>query len=82
MYGIVLAMVNGNSREDSTGGNHAQYIGIGFTLLSILAIPAALGFFLDRLLNTLPLFLLLGLGIGFIAEMYYVYLILQRTGGQ
>lgn len=75
-------MANGNSRRDSTGGSPAQYVGIGFTLLSILAIPAALGFFLDRLLNTLPLLLLLGLGIGFVAEMYYIYLILQRTGGQ
>lgn len=77
-----MAMANGNSRENSTGGNHAQHIGIGFTLLSILAIPAVLGFFLDRLLNTLPLLLLLGLGVGFVAEMYYIYLILQKTGGQ
>ena len=75
-------MANDDSRGDNTGGNSAQYVGVGFTLISILAIPAVFGFFLDRLLNTLPLLLLLGLGIGFVAEMYYIYLILQRTGGQ
>ena len=75
-------MVNGDSRREDTDSNYAQYIGIGFTLLSILAIPTAAGFFLDGLLNTLPLMLLVGVGVGFAAEMYYIYWILQRTGGR
>lgn len=77
-----MGMADSNSRRNDTGADYAQYIGIGFTLLSTLAIPGIIGFLLDGLLNTLPLLLLVGLGIGFVAEMYYIYRILQRTGGE
>lgn len=77
-----MVMVDSNSRRDGTRADYAQYIGIGFTLFSILVVPGIVGFFLDGLLNTLPLLLLVGLGIGFIGEMYYIYRILQRTGDE
>ena len=38
----------------------------------------AIGFFVDKRLGTLPLFLLVGLGIGFAGALYYVYLALKK----
>jgi ATP synthase protein I len=35
------------------------------------------GFFVDRWLGTLPLFLLVGLVLGFVAGLFYVYRALQ-----
>lgn len=46
----------------------------------ILAVLTTGGFFLDRILGTLPLFLLMGLGGGFAASLYYVYLALKSLG--
>ncbi len=46
----------------------------------ILAVLTAGGFFADKILGTLPLFLLLGLGIGFAGSLYYVYLALKELG--
>lgn len=43
-----------------------------------LVFPAGLGYLLDGLLGTVPLFLLLGLALGFAAGLYYVYLALKR----
>lgn len=42
-----------------------------------IAIPSALGYFVDSLLGTIPLFLLVGVVIGFAGGLYYVYRSLQ-----
>ena len=47
----------------------------------IFTLPTVVGFFLDGLLDTLPLFLLVGLAVGFAGGMYYVYRALQKLGG-
>lgn len=44
-------------------------------------LPTVVGFFLDRLAGTLPLFLLIGLALGFAGGMFYVYRALQKLGG-
>lgn len=46
----------------------------------ILCVLTTGGFFVDRMLGTLPLFLLLGLGLGFAGSLYYVYLALKSLG--
>ena len=46
----------------------------------IFGIPTVVGYFMDRLAGTLPLFLLVGLAVGFIGGMYYVYRVLQKLG--
>ncbi len=46
----------------------------------ILAVLTAGGLVADRILGTLPLFLLLGLAIGFAVSLYYVYLALKELG--
>ena len=70
----------GSQRNDANSG-YARFVGLGITLLLIFALPTVVGFFLDGLLGTLPLFLLVGLAVGFVGGMYYVYRALQKLGG-
>lgn len=63
------------------GSEYARYIGVGVTILLIIAGLTVGGYLLDRLLGTLPLFLLVGVGVGFAAALYYVYLQLKDLGG-
>ena len=62
------------------GGGYARAIGIGFTLVVVLALLSGLGFLVDRLLGTMPLFLLVGLFAGFAGGLYYVYVVLNKMG--
>lgn len=73
-------MPNADSQGNDAGGGHARLIGLGFAFLALLAIPALVGFFVDRIIGTLPLFLLLGLGLGFAGALYRVYLALKNLG--
>lgn len=61
--------------------NGMEYLGMGFVLGTALAVPAGLGYALDRWVGTLPLFLLLGIVLGFVSGLYYVYRALKRVGG-
>jgi F0F1-type ATP synthase assembly protein I len=47
----------------------------------IFGLPTVVGYFLDRLAGTLPLFLLIGLAGGFVGGMFYVYRALQKLDG-
>ena len=67
-----------DSHGDNAGGSYARFIGLGFAFILLLGVFTTGGFFVDRLLGTLPLFLLLGLGIGFAGGLYYVYLALKE----
>ena len=69
-----------DSHENNAGGGYARFFGLGFAFMLIVGILAVIGFFLDRLLGTLPLFLLVGIGVGFAGGLYYVYLALQKLG--
>ena len=69
-----------DSHGNNAGGNYARFFGIGFTFVLVTSALCAAGFFADRALGTLPLFLLLGLGIGFAGGLYYVYVALKRMG--
>ena len=66
-------MPNTNTQRNDTGGGNARFLTTGFTLLAIIGGLTALGFFADRLFGTLPLFLLIGLVLGFVASLVYVY---------
>jgi F0F1-type ATP synthase assembly protein I len=68
-------------RSDASG-NYARFVGLGFTLILIFGLPTVVGFFVDRLAGTLPLFLLIGLAAGFVGGMYYVYRALQNLDGR
>ncbi len=74
-------MADRDARRNGRGGNAARFLGIGFTLGLILGAPVLLGFVLDRVVGTLPLFLLLGLVMGFVGSLYYVYRAIKSLGG-
>ena len=74
-------MPDTRSQRNDARGNYARFVGLGFTLILIFGLPTVVGFFLDRLAGTLPLFLLVGLAVGFVGGMIYVYRALQNLGG-
>ncbi len=66
-------MANTESRRRDSGLGYARLFGVGFAFIITLGVLTTLGFFVDRLLGTLPLFLIVGVGIGFAGGLYYVY---------
>ncbi len=74
-------MANPESRRRDTGPGYARLFGVGFAFILVLGVLTAIGFFVDRLLGTLPLFLIAGVGIGFAGGLYYVYRALDTLGG-
>jgi F0F1-type ATP synthase assembly protein I len=53
---------------------------VGFAFILTLGILTVIGYFVDRLLGTLPLFLIVGLALGFAGGLYYVYRALSTLG--
>jgi ATP synthase protein I len=74
-------MPDTNSQRNDAGEGYARLLTLGFTLVSIIGGLTLVGFFADRILGTLPLFLLVGLVIGFVASLVYVYRRLKSLGG-
>ena len=71
-------MPNTDFYGNNVRNDYARFIILGFTFILILGILTTVGFFLDRLLGTLPLLLLVGLGVGFAGGLYYIYVALQK----
>lgn len=63
-----------------TGSDYGRYIIVGAVFLVILGVVAVIGLLVDNLLRTLPLFLLLGLVIGFAGALYYLYRAIDELG--
>jgi ATP synthase protein I len=78
---MMLVMPDTRPQRNDANGSYARFASLGITLLLIFGLPTVVGFFLDELAGTLPLFLLLGLAVGFVGGMYYVYRALQKLGG-
>ena len=72
-------MTNRGSRSDGDTG-YARLIGVGFSFLIIIALCVGGGVLVDRLLGTLPLFMLLGLVAGFALGLVYIYFSIRDTG--
>lgn len=70
-------MTSSDSRKDDGRPGYARFIGLGFAFMLAIAIPSAVGYFMDSLLGTIPLFLLVGVVLGFAGGLYYVYRALQ-----
>lgn len=79
--GIVYAMPGTEPNRNTMGGNYGPLLSLGFAFILILGTLAAIGFFIDKLLGTLPLFLLVGLGLGFVGWLYHMYRALEKLGG-
>jgi F0F1-type ATP synthase assembly protein I len=78
---MIRAMPDTRFQRNDANGNYARFAGLGITVLLIFGLPTVVGFFLDGLAGTLPLFLLIGLAAGFVGGMYYVYRALQKLDG-
>jgi F0F1-type ATP synthase assembly protein I len=78
---MIPAMPNTDSQRNDSGGNYARFFHVGFAFMFIIAVFTAGGYLLDRLLVTLPLFLLLGMLTGFVASLFYLVTALKRVGG-
>ena len=74
-------MPNADSQRNDSGGNYARFFHVGFAFMFIIAVVTGGGYLLDRLLGTLPLFLLLGMLVGFVAALYYLFTALKQVGG-
>ena len=79
---MIWAMADTDPRRDDTGPGYARFFGLGFAFIITLGVLTAAGFFVDKLLGTLPLFVLLGLGVGFAGGLYYVYQMLKKLGDE
>ncbi len=78
---MIRVMADTDPRREDTGPGYARFFGLGFAFIATLGAFTVAGFFLDKLLGTLPLFLLIGLGIGFAGGLYYVYEALKKLDG-
>ena len=74
-------MPNTDSQRDNSGGNYARFFHVGFAFMFIIAVFTVGGYLLDWLVGTLPLFLLLGMLVGFGAALYYLFMALKQVGG-
>ena len=77
---MISVMPNTDSQGNDGGGNYARLFGVGFAFILTLGVLTTIGFFVDRLLGTLPLFLIVGLGLGFAGGLFYVYRALKTVG--
>jgi ATP synthase protein I len=78
---MIPGMPNIDSQRNDSGGNYARFFHVGFAFMFIIAVFTGGGYLLDRVLGTLPLFLLLGMLVGFVAALYYLYTALKQVGG-
>ena len=77
---IVAAMANSDSRRNE-GGGYARLLGVGFSFFIIMLACVAGGFLVDSLLGTLPLFMLLGIVVGFGLGLCYIYFAVKNMDG-
>jgi F0F1-type ATP synthase assembly protein I len=74
-------MPDTNSQRNNPDQNYARFFHIGFAFMFIIAVFTVGGYGLDWLVGTLPLFLLLGMLVGFGAALYYLFTALKQVGG-
>lgn len=75
---LILILIAVSRRSNVGSSKYGRLVG---TLLLIFVVPAMGGYFLDILAGTLPLFFLLGLVVGFVGGMVYLFRTLRRLNG-
>jgi ATP synthase protein I len=80
MYVRIPPMVGSDPDGRNAGGDYVRYAGLGFTFVFLIGVFVVGGYGLDRLFETLPLFLLLGIVAGFAAALAFLYVRLFRSG--
>lgn len=74
-------MADTDSNGRNAGGSAARFAGLGFTFVFLIGVFIAGGYGMDRLFGTLPLFLLLGIVVGFAVALVYLFFQLKKLGG-
>lgn len=78
---MIRAMPNTDSQGNEGRGSYARFFHVGFAFMFIIGVFIAGGYGLDRLAGTLPLFLLLGMVVGFAAALFYLFQTLKKVDG-
>ena len=78
---MIPAMPNTDSQGNDSRGNYARFFHVGFAFMFIIAAFTAGGYLLDWLIGTLPLFMFLGMIVGFAGALYYLFVTLGKVGG-
>lgn len=74
-------MVRSDPHNTDRGSNMRRFSGLGFTFMLLIALFTVGGYALGRLVGGMPVFVLLGLFVGFAAALGYLYLKLKELGG-
>ncbi len=74
-------MRNTDTNGKKAVGSYTRLFGLGFAFLMIMVVLVMVGLLVDGWLGTLPLFLLVGVALGFAAGLYYMYQSLKSLGG-
>lgn len=80
VYARISPMVGSDPDGRNAGGDYVRYAGLGFTFVFIIGLFIVGGYGLDRLFGTLPLFLLLGIVVGFVGALAFLYVRLFKSG--
>ncbi|MBA4115770.1 MAG: AtpZ/AtpI family protein [Rubrobacter sp.] len=74
-------MRNTDTNGKKAVGSYTRLFGLGFAFLMIMVVLVVAGLLVDGWLGTLPLFLLVGVALGFAGGLYYIYQSLKSLGG-
>lgn len=75
-------MVRNDNQSTDQRGAMARFGGLGFTFVSIIGMSMVAGYALGRLVGGMPVLVLAGLVLGFVAALYYLYVKLKELGEQ
>lgn len=76
-----MLVQNTEVRGRRLDGRYTRFAGLGFTFVIVIGAFTLGGYGLDRLLGTVPLFVLAGMVVGFAGALYYLFAALRELGG-
>lgn len=76
-----MAQPRGDQGAKEPHSDFARYAGLGVQFTATVGLLALAGYWLDRKLGTLPLFLLAGVLVGFLGAMYSIVRHVPPTKG-
>jgi hypothetical protein len=79
--GYYSLVISTEVRGRNLNGSYTRFAGLGFTFMILIGAFTLGGYGLDRLLGTVPLFVLLGMVVGFAGALYYLFVKMKELGG-
>jgi F0F1-type ATP synthase assembly protein I len=68
------------NRGNISWGQALATVGLALAIPSMIAVPALLGWWIDKRFGTWPLWFLIGLGLGLLATVVDIYKLLKKFG--